>query len=82
MYHDVAVQFRKTANRLSESGLVEIIRVSETHEECAWTIFEHYAGQDFSFTDCTSFAVMQELQLSHAFTADHHFTTMGFIVVP
>jgi len=52
------------------------------HEEHAWTIFERYADQDFSFNDCTSFAVMQELRLSHAFTGDHHFATMGFLVVP
>ncbi len=82
MYHDAAVQFWDTTHQLSDSGLIDVIRVSEAHEERAWTIFEQYADQDFSFTDCTSFAVMQKWQLSHAFTVDHHFATMGFVIVP
>jgi hypothetical protein len=82
LYHEVAVQFWKTTRRLIESGLVELLRVSEAHEERAWTIFEQFADQDFSFTDCTSFAVMQELKLSQVFTGDQHFSTMGFVIVP
>lgn len=82
MHHDAAVHFWETTHQLRKSGLLRIIRISEKHEERAWTIFEHYADQDFSYTDCTSFAVMQENQLSHAFTADHHFSTMGFLILP
>ncbi len=82
MRHDVAVQFWETTHKLSGSGLVEIIRVNKAQEERAWAIFKQYADQDFSFTDCTSFAVMQDLQLSLAFTGDHHFATMGFLLAP
>jgi hypothetical protein len=82
LYHAVAVQFWKTTRQLIESGLVELVRVSELHELQAWNIFEQYADQDFSFTDCTSYAVMQELKLSHVFTGDQHFATMGFVLVP
>jgi predicted nucleic acid-binding protein len=82
MRHDIAVRFWETTRQLDKSGLVEIVRVNQAHEERAWKIFRHYIDQDFSFTDCTSFAVMQELQLSRAFTRDHHFMTMGFIIVP
>lgn len=82
LYHAVAVQFWKTTRKLIESGLVELVRVSEAHEERAWTIFEQFADQDFSFTDCTSYAVMQSLKLSRVFTGDQHFATMGFVLVP
>ncbi len=82
LYHAVAVRFWEMTHQLVESGLVELIRVSPTQEDTAWTIFERYADQDFSFPDCTSFAVMQEQNISYAFTGDHHFATMGFIVVP
>jgi len=37
--------------------------------------------QAFSYTDCTSFAVMRDLSLNDAFTADHHFATAGFVPV-
>jgi len=82
MYHSVAVEFWNTMQKLTEMGLVELIRVTETHEVTAWTIFEKYSDQDFSFVDCTSFAVMQDIGVSDAFTADHHFATMGFVLVP
>ena len=59
-----------------------VVRVDETHEALAWQIFEQYADQQFSYTDCTSFAVMQALNLSEAFTADRHFAIMGFTLVP
>jgi len=82
LYHEVAVQFWKTTRQLIESGLVELVRVSESQEDRAWTMFEQFADQDFSFTDCTSFAVMQALKLSRVFTGDQHFATMGFMLVP
>lgn len=36
----------------------------------------------FSFTDCTSFVVMQELRLKRALTTDRHFRQMRFELVP
>jgi len=82
LYHSVAVRFWEMTHQLVESGLVELIRVSPAQEDIAWTIFKQYTDQDFSFPDCTSFAAMQEQNISHVFTGDHHFETMGFIVVP
>ncbi len=82
LYHAVAVRFWKMTHELIESGLVELIRVSPAQEDTAWTIFERYTDQAFSFPDCTSFAVMQEQNITRVFTGDQHFATMGFIVVP
>jgi uncharacterized protein len=38
--------------------------------------------KDFSFTDCTSFAVMRELRLHVALTTDRHFRQAGFDLLP
>jgi predicted nucleic acid-binding protein len=38
--------------------------------------------QSFSFTDCTSFALMKELRIEKALTTDHHFITAGFEILP
>ena len=38
--------------------------------------------QRFSYTDCTSFVVMHALELTQAFTADHHFAVLGFELIP
>jgi len=79
--HSTAVDFWRKLQQLIQGGLVELVRVAESHEATAWQIFEQYDDQDFSYTDCTSFAVMRALDLTHAFTADHHFTVLGFMLV-
>ncbi len=48
--------------------------------EAAKTYFRKHADHDYSFTDCTSFVVMQELRLRDALTSDHHFAEAGFRV--
>ena len=50
--------------------------------EKARGIFFRYRDKDFSFTDCTSFAVMRELKLNDALTTDHHFAQIGFTMNP
>lgn len=79
--HAAAVRFWHMLRELIAAGLVELVRVEEAHETAAWEIFEKYADQKFSYTDCTSFAVMQALGLTQVFSADSHFATMGFILV-
>lgn len=80
--HSAALVFRQTINQLTDNGLLTIVSVNESHEATAGEIFERYADQDFSFTDCTSFAVMREQGLTEAFTGDQHFSTMGFTLIP
>jgi hypothetical protein len=62
-----------------EGGLVKLVRINEAHEKEAWQIFEKFSGQDFSYVDCPSFALMKSLALQEAFTNDHHFRVWGFI---
>lgn len=45
-------------------------------------LFLRYRDKDFSFTDCTSFVVMQELKLREVLTTDRHFAQAGFTVKP
>lgn len=46
----------------------------------AW--FFKWTDKSFSFTDCTSFVVMDELDLSKALTTDRHFRQAGFVTLP
>ena len=50
--------------------------------EKARVIFFGYQDKDFSFTDCTSFVVMDELRVRQVLTLDHHFAQMGYEVLP
>jgi len=73
--HPAAVRF---GDDLFATPAVRVIRVTPGNEADAWNLFKKFDDQDFSFTDCVSFAVMKELRLSQAFTFDHHFSVLGF----
>ena len=47
----------------------------------AWKLFVRYSDKGFSFTDCTSFAVMQHHKITQAFTFDKHFQQAGFEII-
>lgn len=73
---------RSFGQKLKESKLVRVVAVTPADEERAWEIFTKYRDQDFSFVDCTSFAVMERMKLATAFAFDRHFSVMRFTVVP
>lgn len=77
--HDLAV---KVLNLVEASGVINVSWVDEPAEARARVIFKKYTDQGFSFTDCTSFAVMEREGIKDAFTFDARFTIMGFAVVP
>src|SRR3972149_1533433 len=51
--HNIAVLFW---DNLKKSGFIEILTVTPSNENAAFTIFNRYNDKDFSFTDCTSFS--------------------------
>jgi predicted nucleic acid-binding protein len=77
--HHIAVMFRKA---LGASKLVRVLWVTETLEKAASEIFEKRSDKDYSFADCTSFALMDEEVIRNVFTFDQHFSQQGYNVVP
>ena len=63
---------------LDRSQAFRLIRISEEHFESAKSFFRKHADHAYSFTDCASFVVMQELRIRDALTTDRHFTEAGF----
>jgi len=74
-----AITFGETTRK---SDQLEIITINGEIEEKAWKIFKKYHDQAFSYTDCTSFAVMQMKKLKRAFAFDGHFNIFGFNTIP
>ncbi len=69
--------------KLWSQEVASLVRVTEEDESRAWEIFLQYEDKAFSFTDCTSFAIMERLGIDTAFAFDDHFIQYGkFIVVP
>lgn len=56
-------------------------RVSAEDESRARTIVAQYVDKTFTYTDATSFAVMERLGLKTAFAFDPHFRQYGFQVM-
>jgi hypothetical protein len=77
--HRAAVAFGETIRR---SKMVRILRVTGQIEEKSWEIFKKYGDKDFSFTDCTSFAVMEQEAITAAFSFDKHFQQFGLQMAP
>ena len=44
-------------------------------------IIRQYEDKSFSLTDATSFAVMERLRISYAFTFDRNFAQYGFTIL-
>lgn len=56
----------------------KVFHVSEEIEKKAKSIFKKYADKEFSFTDCTSFVLIEDKGLNGAFAFDDHFKEYGF----
>jgi len=58
-------------------GDLDLDRVTEMDERRAVEIIEHYADKAFSYTDATSFAIIERRGISTAFSLDRHFAQFG-----
>jgi predicted nucleic acid-binding protein len=72
--HSLAAQFLRS---LKTSRII-ILRVSPAVEAEAERIFLRHADKDFSFTDCTSFALIETKRLDTVLSFDRHFSQYRF----
>jgi predicted nucleic acid-binding protein len=77
--HNVAASFRSS---LEKSKSITVLWVTEALENAAWRMFEKRADKDYSFTDCTSFALMDAEAIRNVFAFDEDFLQEGYNLVP
>lgn len=77
--HGKAVEI---GNRLLQSSFVTMIPVDSILFRKGWEVFQQYDDKSFSLTDCISFVIMREREISEALTFDRHFTQAGFQRLP
>ncbi len=75
----VAVSFRED---LEKSSVVRVLWLEPQVEKEAWRVFKTHGDKGYSFTDCTSFALMDLHAVKNAFTYDGHFRQYGRIMHP
>ena len=66
------------ARLIYNSGLFQIARTTQDDELSGLSLFEKYADQAVSFTDCLSFILMKKMNIQKAFSFDRHFSQAGF----
>lgn len=69
-------------SQISRSSRLRVEWVDSLRAEKARSWFFKWKDSTFSFTDCTSFVIMQELHLRKVLTTDRHFAIAGFEVLP
>ncbi len=62
----VAVSFRED---LEKSSVVRVLWLEPQVEKEAWRVFKTHGDKGYSFTDCTSFALMDLHAVKNAFTS-------------
>jgi len=69
-------------DQVADSPRCNIEWITPVRAEKAIRWFFRWNDQAFSFTDFTSFVLMKELGIEKSLTADRHFTTAGFDILP
>jgi len=76
--HDLAA---RTGRSLNESGAWRLVHLTAADFEASWTMFLDREDKLWSFTDCTSFSLMERLGLRTAIAFDENFTQAGFALL-
>lgn len=73
---------RKTAIEILESleldNKVTIVPLTEELYKAAYKLYSSRADKEWGMTDCISFTVMQQFNLTDSLTTDRHFRQAGF----
>ncbi|MEM2959545.1 MAG: PIN domain-containing protein [Candidatus Jordarchaeaceae archaeon] len=80
-----AVQFIEALYSMIENDLLVLERILEERFRIAWQLRKKLQDKpNISFTDLTSFVLMQELEITKAFTGDADFekVNLGFEIIP
>lgn len=70
--------FLRFIDKLATQPDWEVVPATQRFFERAVELFRARADKDWTLTDCSSFVVMNERNISDALTNDHHFEQAGF----
>ena len=69
-------------DKIRKSKSIRVFWIDESLFEKALDVFRKSDRKSWSFTDCTSFALMRDLSVTEAFTFDTHFREAAFQALP
>ncbi|MCL5877833.1 MAG: type II toxin-antitoxin system VapC family toxin [Candidatus Bathyarchaeota archaeon] len=69
-------------DKVTKSKSIRVFWINEDLFQKTLEVFKKSNGKTWNFTDCTSFALMRELNVKDAFSFDAHFNQAGFSMLP
>ena len=72
--HKAAVVFMNSF----DLSRIKLLRVTDVDERSAKQIFITYKDKEFSFTDCTSFSLIDKHDINATLSLDKHFSQYGY----
>jgi len=77
-WRPVAISVMGALEDSIQTGDAEVIHVDRALWQRGWQLFCGRSDKGWSLTDCISFIVMRDRNLTRVFTSDHHFRQAGF----
>lgn len=72
----------RLGDQLRTNRVAQIESITPQDEDAAWTIFSRYRDKSFSFTDCTSVALVKRVGIAVCLAIDGDFRAYGLHCVP
>ena len=72
---------RELILHLRQTPACEIVPASRELLDRALDLYHQHADKDWTLTDCVSFAIMRERNVTDALTGDKHFEQAGFVAL-
>lgn len=66
-------------NGLRQLRILQIVPISHELFINGWTLYSQRSDKGWGLTECISFVVMNQQQITTAFTSDRHFEQAGFV---
>ena len=76
--HGVRYQSSVLRQVVAQSQRLEVIHIDEALFARGWDLYQSRTDKSWSLTDCLSFVVMQQRNITDALAHDHHFEQAGF----
>ena len=78
---DSRVRVRDFILHLRQSAVCEIVPATRDDLNRALDLYHQHSDKGWTLTDCVSFAIMRERNVTDALTGDKHFEQAGFIAL-
>ena len=66
---------------LRQSPACEIVPATRELLDRALEFYHHHADKEWTLTDCVSFVIMRDRNMTNALTGDNHFEQAGFVAL-